>query len=153
MHSYRKKNFQLHKLRSSLIRSKNTSIFWLLLYPVCYRSKVTIWQQGITNFFLFFATEALGMCLPYVNRYFQSHHWCYFLQVTKYLDYFIVDNAGLREIKGHSLRKEHFLKCSCTKILSMYLPYTNKYFQMHQWSYSFLRPQNTRIFSFLLEPV
>ena len=44
-----KKYLQLHYLRSSFVRPLDAWIFWLLLYSILDRSKVTVWQRIISK--------------------------------------------------------------------------------------------------------
>ena len=58
---------------------------------------------------IFFAMEVLGMFLPYLKRYFQSHQRSFSPLVLKILNtFFIFTNTGSQKIKGHSLITEDF---------------------------------------------
>ena len=48
-----------------------TQILLFLGKPVLKRSKITVWEWQL--FKTAFAVKVLGICLPYVKRYFQEH--------------------------------------------------------------------------------
>ena len=54
----------------NLLNTLNTWTFWLLLHQICKRTKVKVWQRNIPK--IFFATEVLGMCLPYDKNLFST---------------------------------------------------------------------------------
>ena len=57
----------------------------------------------------------------------------------------------MREIKDHSLRTKDFQEYILHYVTNTFD--CKKYFQLHEWSFCFFRPQNTQHFSFLLIPV
>ena len=75
----------------------------------------------------FTAMQVLGMCLPYLKRYFQPYKWnvclfraqitqiLLFLLLLKLLRFWVISkkNCGLGEIKSHSLTTTAFQKSFC----------------------------------------
>ena len=77
--------------------------------------------------------EVLGMCLPYIKRYFPEHQWSAFVYGWNDSDSSVFGNAGFGEVKDHSLRTTP-LKKMAMEILGMYSPYVKRYFQENQLS-------------------
>ena len=75
--------------------------------------------------------KVLGMCVPFIRRYFQEHQFLVLLK-HRNIDSVIFRNAGFEEINNHSLRTTPFQKKIAMELLGMYLPYVKSYF----WSTS-----------------
>ena len=77
------------------------------------------------------AMKVLGMCVPFIRRYFQEHQFLVLLK-HRNIDSVIFRNAGFEEINNHSLRTTPFQKKIAMELLGMYLPYVKSYFWEHQ---------------------
>ena len=79
--------------------------------PVLERSKITV---GKRHFYKKkkIAMKVLGMCVPFIRRYFQEHQFLVLLK-HRNIDSVIFRNAGFEEINNHSLRTTPFQKKNC----------------------------------------
>ena len=73
--SYVKRYFQELQW-STFFRVQISQIFLFSKMPVSKSSKITVWEQHL--FKKHFGKEDLGICLPYIKRYFQEHQWSAF---------------------------------------------------------------------------
>ena len=102
----------------------------VLRMPVLERSKITVGKRHLYKKKKI-AMKVLGMCVPFIRRYFQEHQFLVLLK-HRNIDSVIFRNAGFEEINNHSLRTTPFQKKIAMELLGMYLPYVESYF----WSTS-----------------
>ena len=77
---YLKEYFQEHQSSAfSFISKTKTLLFSGML--VLERAKITVWEGYL--FKNSFTMELLGMCLPYVKRYFQEYQWSAFFSIAQ----------------------------------------------------------------------
>ena len=107
-----------------------TQILLFLRMPVLERSKITVGKRHLYKKKKI-AMKVLGMCVPFIRRYFQEHQFLVLLK-HRNIDSVIFRNAGFEEINNHSLRTTPFQKKIAMELLGMYLPYVKSYF----WSTS-----------------
>ena len=69
---YIKRYFQKHQLSAFYFMAQITQILLFLGMLLLERSKITVWEWCL--FKTRFAMEVLGLCVPYIRRYFQEHH-------------------------------------------------------------------------------
>ena len=103
---------------------------------------------------IFSVMEGLGICLPYIRRYFQEHWWSDFFfraQITQILLFWrmpVSERSKITVWEWHI-----FQNFFAMKVLCMCLPYVKRSFQERQWSGFFFRPQMSVILLFLRKPV
>ena len=107
-----------------------TQILLFLRMPVLERSKITVGKRHLYKKRKI-AMKVLGMCVPFIRRYFQEHQFLVLLK-HRNIDSVIFRYAGFEEINNHSLRTTPFQKKIAMELLGMYLPYGKSYF----WSTS-----------------
>ena len=107
-----------------------TQILLFLRMPVLERSKITVGKRHLYKKKKI-AMKVLGMCVPFIRRYFQEHQFLVLLK-HRNIDSVIFRYAGFEEINNHSLRTTPFQKKIAMELLGMYLPYVKSYF----WSTS-----------------
>ena len=96
-----------------------------------------------------FALEVLGICVPYVKRYFQEHQWSAFFFRAQITQILLLSRMPVSERSKITVWERHlFQNFFCYKFFGVCLPYIKRYFQEQQWSAFFFRAQITQIVLF-----
>ena len=79
-----------------------------------------------------FAMGVLGLCLPYVKRYFQEHQLSAFFFMAQITQILLFSGMSLLERSKITVWERHLFKRKfAMEVLSLCLPYLKKYFQEH----------------------
>ena len=104
-----------------------TQILLFLRMPVLERSKITVGKRHLYKKKKI-AMKVLGMCVPFIRRYFQEHQFLVLLK-HRNIDSVIFRNAGFEEINNHSLRTTPFQKKIAMELFGMCLPFIKGFFR------------------------
>ena len=74
--------------------------------------------------------KVLGICLPYVKRYFQEHQLSVFFSMDQITQILLFSEMPLLERFKITVREQHiFKKKIAMKVLGLHLLYVKRYFQ------------------------
>ena len=105
---YLKRDFQEHQLSAFFFKAQITQILLVLEKLVLKRSKITVWEWQL--FKTAFAVKVLGICLPYVKRYFQEHQLSVFFSMDQITQILLFSEMPLLERFKITVREQHIFK-------------------------------------------
>ena len=105
---YLKRDFQEHQLSTFFFKAQITQILLFLEKLVLKRSKITVWEWQL--FKTAFAVKVLGICLPYVKRYFQEHQLSVFFSMDQITQILLFSEMPLLERFKITVREQHIFK-------------------------------------------
>ena len=92
--------------------------------------------------------NVLGICLLYIERYFQEHQFSVFFFMAQISQILLLRRSKITVWERHLFKKNLI-----NESLGLCLPYVKRYFQEHQWSTFLFMAQITQILLFSEMPI